>query len=365
MEGMGIDTTFYKGKRVFITGHTGFKGSWLTSWLIKSGAVLKGYALAPNTQPALFNILDIGNNIESVYSDISQINKLSKEVDSFKPEIIFHLAAQPLVRESYSDPHYTYNTNVLGTVNILEAARNCSSVRAIVAITTDKVYKNKERDSGYSESDEIGGYDPYSASKACCEIIIDSYRQSFLSKSSVLIVSARAGNVIGGGDWSKDRIIPDAVRSFSSGKKLQVRNPKSVRPWQHVLEPLSGYLMLGKYLLEGKSEFEGPWNFGPLEDDRMNVGELAELIARLWSKDATFEILKLDGQLHETKLLSLDINKARTKLNWQPSYNSGKALEKTIKWYSEYYKGTDMNELTRSQIEDFEKLSCQVEYSGT
>ncbi len=361
---MGLDPKFYKDKRVFITGHTGFKGSWLSSWLINSGAIVKGYALAPDTDPSLFNSLDISNKMECVYSDINDMQKVKEEVSSFKPEIVFHLAAQPLVRESYSDPHYTYSTNVLGTVNILEAVRNCPSVKAVVLITTDKVYKNLEKNSGYTETDELGGYDPYSASKACCEIVADCYRQSFFNKSSVLLATARAGNVIGGGDWSKDRIIPDAVKAFSSGNKLSVRNPGSVRPWQHVLEPLSGYLLLGKKLLEGKKEFEGSWNFGPDKNDKLTVGELAAIITDLWGGDAKYEAINLKDQPHETAMLSLDISKAQNKLDWYPFYNSKQALEKTIEWYKGYYNNNKIYDMTISQIESFENLKKPVEYSG-
>ena len=365
MEAMGLDTSFYKNKKVFITGHTGFKGSWLTSWLIYSGAIVKGYALKPDTDPSMFNILEIENKIENVFADINDLKKIKDEVSDFKPEIVFHLAAQPLVRESYSDPQYTFSTNVLGTVNLLEAVRNCSSVKSLVIITTDKVYKNHEKAEGYKENEELGGYDPYSASKACCEIVADSYRQSFFNKSEVLIATARAGNVIGGGDWSKDRIIPDAVKAFSIGEKLKVRNPDSVRPWQHVLEPLSGYLMLGEMLYKRKKKFEGAWNFGPEKNDKLNVGELAEIITKSWSSNASYETVKLKDQPHETSLLSLDISKAKSELSWSPVYNSKEALEKTIEWYKDFYSGSkDMCEKTIEQVSQYEELTKSVEHTG-
>ena len=363
MESMGLNTSFYKNKKVFITGHTGFKGSWLTTWLLNSGAIIKGYALQPDTTPSMFNVLELDNKIENVFADINDVKRITKEISDFKPEIVFHLAAQPLVRESYAKPQYTFATNVLGTVNLLEAVRNCASVRSAVIITTDKVYKNFEKAEGYKESEELGGYDPYSASKACCEIVTDSYRQSFFNNSHTLIATARAGNVIGGGDWSKDRIIPDAVKAFSSGEKLTVRNPDSVRPWQHVLEPLSGYLMLGEKLYNGEKEFEGSWNFGPEKNDKMNVGKLAETITEFWGDNASYEEIKLNGQPHETVLLSLDISKAKSKLSWTPSYNSKEALQKTIQWYKSFYTGTaDMLRMTSDQIMQFENSKDLIEH---
>ena len=273
---------FYSGKRVLVTGHTGFKGSWLTLWLTIMGAKVLGYALEPNTDPSLFNVLNLQKDIDHVIGDIRDFEKLREVITEFKPEIVFHLAAQPLVRLSYREPRLTYETNVMGTVNLLEAIRQTKSVRAVVNVTSDKCYENKEWVWGYREIDPMGGYDPYSSSKGCSELITAAYRNSYFKNTEAAVASARAGNVIGGGDWAEDRLIPDIVRSLSQGKQIIIRNPKATRPWQHVLEPLSGYLLLGKLLYEKGQEFAEAWNFGPSDSSVMTVEEIVKKSIEIW-----------------------------------------------------------------------------------
>ena len=343
--------TIFKNKKVFVTGNTGFKGSWLFVLLQQLGANVFGYALAPATTPSHYQLLKIN---ETCIADINETDKLFKAIDDVKPEIIFHLAAQPLVRESYVNPLYTYQTNVIGTLSLLEAAKKCSSVKAIVLITTDKVYENKEWERPYTETDELGGYDMYSSSKACCEILISSYRNSFFNinsykkEHSVLIASARAGNVIGGGDWSPDRLLPDIVKAAAKNEKVQIRNPKAVRPWQHVLDCLYGYLLLGARLLNEETAFSGAWNFSPYSSEAKNVQEIAAIAKQSW-QNIDIEFGTPPENYHEAGLLILDNNKAVEKLQWKPIWNTTQAVQQTIEWYKQFYINNEVISLLQVQ----------------
>lgn len=346
----------YKGRRVLITGNTGFKGSWLTLWLIKLGANVLGYSLEPPTVPSLYETLNLKNEVNQIIGDIRDFDKLLETIKQFKPEIIFHLAAQPLVRRSYKEPRLTYETNVMGTINLFEAIRFCDSVRVVVNITTDKCYENKEWVWGYRETDPMGGHDPYSSSKACSELVTSAYRRSFFEKSGVAVASARAGNVIGGGDWAEDRLIPDIVRSLSIGKEIVIRSPNAIRPWQHVLEPLYGYLLLGmKLFIEGK-KYAQAWNFGPDESDTMNVESVVRKSIELWG--AGSYRIENSEQLHEANMLRLDVSKAHILLGWKPRTNVKKALEMTINWYKKFYSNERelMKNYTENQLLHFTEL---------
>ena len=343
----------YKNKKVFLTGHTGFKGSWLALWLTRLGAEVCGYSLSPNTNPSMFQKLDIGNKIsKSIIGDILDSEKLEKAISDFQPEIIFHLAAQPLVRLSYSEPLLTYQTNVIGTLNVLEAARKCSSVKAFVNVTTDKCYENKEIQRGYREDDPMGGYDMYSSSKGCVEIMSSSYRRSFL-KDGYAMATARAGNVIGGGDWALDRLIPDCIRGINDGIDIEIRNPVAVRPWQHVLEPLSGYLLLGQKLLEDGQKYADGFNFGPNEESVLTVAEVAKKVTEFYGKGKV--IVGEKSPLHEAGLLMLNIEKAEKILGWTPTYNADDAIKNTVDWYKKFYSNQEnMLNFTIKQIEEYE-----------
>ncbi|MEW6671041.1 MAG: CDP-glucose 4,6-dehydratase [Thermodesulfobacteriota bacterium] len=335
----------YQGRRVLVTGHTGFKGSWLTLWLSQMGAKVTGYSLKPATEPNHFNLLDLG--INSIIGDIRDAENVKYTFKEQQPEIVFHLAAQAIVRASYKDPVETFTSNVMGTINVFEAVRNCDSVKAIVNVTSDKCYENKEWPWGYREIDPVGGYDPYSASKGCAEIITNCWRHSFfnsskhLSANSTLIASARAGNVIGGGDWAPDRLIPDMVRAVSRNEKVQIRNPESIRPWQHVLEPLSGYLLLGQKLLEGQKECAKAWNFGPSDDKNLSVGEVVGLVKRAWP-EVNYEIQQKTDYPHEAGMLKLDSSKARLKLKWNTVWDVETAIVLTIEWYKKFYESNNV-----------------------
>ncbi|MCD8024217.1 MAG: CDP-glucose 4,6-dehydratase [Candidatus Gastranaerophilales bacterium] len=344
----------YKEKRVFLTGHTGFKGSWLALWLAKLGAKVYGYSLCPNTEPSMFNELNIADKIyKSAIGDILDDTALEKAMQDFQPEIIFHLAAQPLVRLSYTEPVLTYKTNVIGTLNVLMAARKCPSVKAFVNITTDKCYENKEINRGYREDEPMGGYDMYSSSKGCVEIMSSSFRRSFLQEGYSM-ATARAGNVIGGGDWALDRLIPDCVRSINAGQKIEIRNPAAVRPWQYVLEPLSGYLLLGQKLLEEGKKYSESFNFGPNENSVLRVAEVAKKVTEFYGRGEVV-VHKYDN-LHEADLLMLNIEKAKKVLGWTPAYSANQAIEKTVEWYKNFYaKNTDMYKFTVNQIENYEE----------
>jgi CDP-glucose 4,6-dehydratase len=346
---------YYRGKKVFITGHTGFKGSWLSAILYLAGAEIKGYALAPEHPYDVFHRLGPVTGIESVIADIRQREKLSQELRSFQPDYIFHLAAQPLVRRSYAIPAETFEVNAVGTANLLEAVNGLAQPCTVVAITTDKVYENKEQDILYREDDALGGYDPYSASKACTELVVQSFRNSFFNITRFdahhkAIAVARAGNVIGGGDWSEDRIIPDIVRSLQQGRPVDVRNPHAVRPWQHVLEPLTGYLLLGGLLNENAAAFSTAYNFGPHPEDHLTVKELVGLAVAQWGSGSWVDISG-GGQPHEAGLLKLDISKAINQLHWRPRLNATQAIQWTIGWYRQ--PAEEQAAFTLQQIKNF------------
>lgn len=342
----------YKNKRVLLTGHSGFKGGWMSLFLKELGADVMGYSLPPNTEPSMFNVCNIKNDVKTVFNDIRNENMLCNTMELFKPDIIFHFAAQPLVRTSYEEPKLTYETNVMGTLNVYEAARKCSSVKAIVCITTDKCYENKEWEYGYRETDPMGGYDPYSSSKGCVELLTSSYRNSFFNKEGINIASVRAGNVIGGGDWAKDRLIPDFIRAVSENKNIIIRNPLATRPWQFVLEPLSGYLLVGEKLLEDKKEFNTAWNFGPNDSDIISVKDILDKSIYFMGK-GNYQVDK-SSQPHEANLLKLDISRAINRLKWRPVYDVDTAIEKTISWYKAYYnKDTNMKNFTLYQIKEY------------
>lgn len=347
----------YKNKKIFITGHTGFKGSWLSLWLNLLGAKIYGYSLIPNTNPNHFEIIKLQDKlVQNYFADINDLKKIEEAMMESDPEIIFHLAAQPLVRYSYKNPLETFQTNAMGTFNILNCARKLKNLKAIVIITTDKVYENKEWLWGYREDEPLGGYDPYSASKACAEIITNSMRQSFFNVEKfrqthqVLIASVRAGNVIGGGDWSEDRLIPDIIKGANESKATIIRNPDSIRPWQHVLEPLCGYLALGEKLLKGEKEFATSFNFGPNNEGDLSVKDVLKLATSFWNK-ISYEIQVDLNAPHEANLLMLDISKARKMLGWKPVLNSSQAIEWTIKWYKEFYENNKV--ITEKQLENY------------
>ena len=345
----------YKNKKVFLTGHTGFKGSWLALWLTKLGADVCGYSLAPNTTPSMFKSLDIEHKItKSVIGNILDFDNLTKTINEFQPDFVFHLAAQPIVRLSYSEPIMTYETNVIGSLNVLEASRRCPYVKVFVNVTTDKCYENREINRGYKEDEPMGGYDMYSSSKGCVEIMSSSFRRSFLQDAgSMAMATARAGNVIGGGDWAQDRLVPDCVRYINEGQKIEIRNPIAIRPWQHVLEPLSGYLLLGQKLLEeGKKCAEG-FNFGPNEESVLKVADVAKLVTEFYGRGDV--VVHKRDNLHEANLLMLNIEKAENVLGWVPTYSANKAIYETVDWYKHFYdKDTDMYRFTMSEIEKYE-----------
>ena len=346
----------YKDKKVLLTGHTGFKGSWLSLWLTKLGAKVCGYSLEPNTTPSMFDSLNIEDNIyQSHFGDILDIEKLRKIIIDFQPDIIFHLAAQPLVRLSYSEPLLTYKTNVIGTLNVLEVAKHCNSVKAFVNVTTDKCYENKEINKGYKEDAPMGGYDMYSSSKGCVEIMSSSFRRSFLQdENSMAMATARAGNVIGGGDWAKDRLIPDCIRSINQNIDIEIRNPIAVRPWQHVLEPLSGYLLLGQKLLEEGHKYAEGFNFGPNEESVLTVAEVAKNVCEKYQKGNV--VVGEKSPLHEANLLMLNIEKAKEVLGWEPTYTADIAIKETVDWYKHFYsEDCDMYEFTMIQIKKYEE----------
>ena len=363
MEDMVTNNLFeaYKGKSVFVTGHTGFKGSWLTYALCKAGAIIKGYSLDPDTNPSLYNLIEESISIESVIGDINDSSKLEKEIVDFQPDFIFHLAAQPLVRKSYKEPLNTFSTNIIGTANILNALIKLEKPCSVVLITTDKVYENKEWHYPYRETDRLGGYDPYSASKACAELVINSYSQSFFNPSKFDlhkkgIVSVRAGNVIGGGDWSEDRLIPDIAKSINENNAIIIRNPNAVRPWQHVLEPVFGYLQLGVFLANNPIKYGGAWNFGPANADNLPVIKIAEQAIKIWGK-GTINLQINPNAPHEAGLLKLDISKAINDMKWQPKMNTSMAIERTISWYKSFYEGTaTAAELLEADINYYQSL---------
>lgn len=348
-----VNSEFWKGKKVFLTGHTGFKGSWLSIWLNLMGAVVKGYALKPATNPNLFTIADIQALVKSDINDIRDYAELCNSISRFSPDIVFHMAAQPLVRTSYAKPLETFQTNVMGTANLLEAVRQCSSVKAVVNITTDKCYENNEWIWGYKETDPMGGIDPYSSSKGCSELVTTSYRESFLRSSDIGVASARAGNVIGGGDWAENRLIPDILRAFEASNPVVIRNPHATRPWQHVLEPLSGYLLLAEQLFKNPDEFSQAWNFGPYEHDIRPVDWILDQMIYLWP-GASWKLDKNENP-HEAMLLKLDISKATTILGWMPTWELAKTIGKIIRWHKCWIEGSDMTVECINEINEFTK----------
>jgi len=347
----------YAGKKVLITGNTGFKGSWLTLWLESLGASVYGYSIDIPTRPSLYEIAKIA--IPMVWGDVSDVSEIARTIKKIKPDIVFHLAAQPLVRASYREPMETHRVNVMGSAAVLEAIRHCPAVRAVVMITTDKVYENQEQGLPFKETDPLGGYDPYSASKAAAEIMIASYRSAFLNpghykrKHRTLIASARAGNVIGGGDFAKDRLIPDCFRAFQTRKPVAIRNPQAVRPWQHVLEPLAGYLQLGERLLRGEVACAGPWNFGPLDHDAKSVKWVVSFLTKKWGQGAAFTIDQRKHP-HEANYLRLDITKARKLLGWRPRWSNETALAKVVDFHKAWQNKDLMSKVCLAQIKEYE-----------
>lgn len=362
---MKFDSEFYRGKRVFITGHTGFKGSWMCKLLINSGARVTGYSLEPQGEEALFRIMNIESQMDSIIADIRDLDKLKRAINEAKPEIVIHMAAQPIVRESYKNPVYTYEANVMGTVNILEAIRECESVKSFVNVTTDKVYLNKEWEWGYRENEELNGYDPYSNSKSCSELVTSSYKNSFFGGATgkmhngriVAISTCRAGNVIGGGDFANDRIIPDCIRAVKNGEKIEVRNPFSTRPYQHVLEPVVAYLMIAQAQYEDISK-AGCYNIGPDDNDCWSTGDLVTLFCDTWNKECAMElhaewINKFDNGPHEANFLKLDCSKLKKTFEWNPRWNIETAVKKIVEWTNEYLNRGNVNECMDRQIKEF------------
>lgn len=354
MVNLPITPTFWRGKRVFLTGHTGFKGSWLALWLQQLGAQVTGYALPPATTPSLFELAGVAEHMHSVLEDIRNPAALQQALDAARPEIILHLAAQALVSDGYTDPVGTYATNVMGTINLLEQARQLSDVRAIIIVTTDKCYENLESTHAYVESDALGGHDPYSSSKACTEIVAASWRRSFFTSGQAAIATARAGNVIGGGDWAPHRLVPDLLQAFTKGEEARLRNGQAVRPWQHVLEPLAGYLILAEQLWDDRSR-ACAWNFGPELEDCVSVAELAELLGRLWPGGGRHTI-QASPLPHEAGLLRLDASRAKQLLGWKPRWHLEEALHQTVEWHQTWLGGSSMGNFCRQQIERYSHI---------
>lgn len=353
-----MNQEFWEGKRVLLTGHTGFKGSWLSLWLHSMGAQVVGYALAPPTTPSLFEVAKVGQGIISIIDDIRDLERLRAVFAEHKPEIVFHMAAQALVRYSYIEPVETYSTNVMGAVNLLEAVRSTDSVKAVVNVTSDKCYENREWSWGYRENEAMGGYDPYSNSKGCAELVTAAYRNSYFhpekyNEHGVAVGSGRAGNVIGGGDWAEDRLIPDMMRAITNGKSVDIRNPHSIRPWQHVLEPLSGYLLLAQKLYEAGPDFAEGWNFGPNDDDAKPVQWILDTLTKSWGEGASW---KLDGgnHPHEAHYLKLDCSKAKSRLNWHPRWSLATAIDQICVWHKAHLVGADMKAICLNQIQQYQ-----------
>lgn len=357
LEGVVVSSSFWSGKKVFLTGHTGFKGSWLSLWLQQLNAEVTGYALEPPTNPSLFEVANVAEGMCSIIGDIRDDKSLQKAMQEAAPDIVIHMAAQPLVRYSYANPVETYSTNVMGTVHLLEAVRQTPSVRAVVNVTSDKCYENREWLWGYRETDPMGGFDPYSNSKGCAELVTSAYRNSFFNMEKyhehrVAIASARAGNVIGGGDWAEDRLIPDILRAIAEGRSVLIRSPYAIRPWQHVLEPISGYLLLAQRLYEDGVTYAEGWNFGPNDDDARPVRWIVEHIVQQWGDEAAWQLDQAD-HLHEAHYLKLDCSKAKSRLDWRPRLPLADALGKTVDWYKAYSKADDMRTFSLNQISDF------------
>jgi CDP-glucose 4,6-dehydratase len=352
---------FWQGKRVFLTGHTGFKGAWLSLWLQVLGARVTGYSLPPATRPNLYELAQVEEGMTSIFGDVRDAGFVSSALIAAQPEIVIHMAAQALVRFGYQNPIETYATNVMGTVNVFDALRACSSVRSVVCVTSDKCYENKEWMWGYRENEALGGYDPYSSSKAAAELVTSAYRNSYLRNQGIGVASARAGNVIGGGDWAADRLVPDVLKAFSERRAALIRNPDAIRPWQHVMEPLSGYLSLAEHLYEKPIEFEGAWNFGPNEADTKSVRKVVEKLADSWGGGASWNI-EIHPQPHEAHHLKLDISKASSQLNWQPRWTLDYALDQTAHWYRHCLYEKQARELTLEQIIKYQSPTMNISF---
>ena len=350
-----MNTDFWKNKNVFVTGHTGFKGGWMSLWLSRMGAKVTGFALDPNTDPSFFELVGIERDVQSHIGDIRNLSDLKKAITDCQPDIVFHLAAQPLVRLSYDEPLATLDTNVMGTANVLEACRGVASIKAAVVITTDKCYENQEWHWGYRENEPLGGHDPYSASKACAEIVTSAYRRSFFeTESRCLVATARAGNVIGGGDWSKDRLLPDILNDFSNGTAVTIRSPNAVRPWQHVLEPVAGYLTLAERLCsEQGKDFATAWNFGPPDEGCQSVQWIVNTMQELWGEGAKYSVTK-DPQPHEATFLKLDCSRAKDLLQWQPVWTLEETLDTIVHWYKAFNNGQDMRSQALNTLDQYE-----------
>jgi len=351
-----MNPSFWIGKRIFITGHTGFKGSWLSLWLQQLGADVTGYALSPPTVPSLFVSASVATGMHSILADIRDLEKLTMAMKKAQPEIVIHMAAQPLVRYSYQNPVETYSVNVMGTVHLFEAVRQTSSVRAVVNVTTDKCYENKEWPWGYRENERLGGHDPYSNSKGCSEFVSAAYRQSFfVPEGRVFLATARAGNVIGGGDWAQDRLIPDMLSGLLSGKPIMIRNPNAIRPWQHVLEPLRGYLSVAEALFNHGEPYAEAWNFGPEESDAKPVSWIADALVDFWGSGGSWQ--RSDSvSVHEAQYLKLDISKAKKELDWQPVLRLADALEWIIQWHKDVHLGENPREATMADITRYQMM---------
>jgi len=348
----------WDNRRVYLTGHTGFKGSWMALWLASLGAKVHGYALPPESQPNLFSVARVSECVEHEEGDIRNLAQMESSIAAFKPEVVFHMAAQPLVRRSYANPIETYSTNVMGTAHVLDIVRRVPSIRAVVIITSDKCYENRESLQGYREEDRLGGFDPYSNSKACAEMVTESYRNSYFpptrfAEHKVAVASARAGNVIGGGDWAQDRLIPDLVRGFLSGNPVAIRNPAAIRPWQHALEPLAGYIALAEHLMQDGSKFAGAWNFGPAEEDAWTVGRIADTLAGIWGNDAKW-VHEIAENPHEAGYLKLDAGKARAMLGWRPVLPIEQALGWVADWVMSWQQGESMQAFSLRQITEYQ-----------
>ena len=358
------DKEFWRGKRVFLTGHTGFKGSWLSLWLRQLGAEITGYALQAPTNPSLFEVCQLAELVDSHEGDVRDLENLCRVMKGAQPEVVIHMAAQPLVRDSYKIPVETYQINVMGTVHLLEAVRQNLSVRAVVNVTTDKCYENKEWPWGYRENEPMGGYDPYSNSKGCSELVTAAYRSSYFNplcyhKHRVAVATARAGNVIGGGDWANDRLIPDFIRAIEAGEPIHIRSPKAIRPWQHVLEPLSGYLRLAEQLYKEGPAFAEGWNFGPNEADAKTVEWIVRYLCKLWGRKDGYNV-DTGKQVHEAHYLKLDCSKAKQLLAWQPRWTLEEALQRIHEWVQRYQAGADMRAICLQQIQEFEKSEVKA-----
>lgn len=357
VENLEVRHEFWQGKRVLMTGHTGFKGSWLSLWLQSMGAQVVGYSLNPPTNPSLFEVAKVGNGMTSIIGDIRDLEKLRAVFTKHNPQIVIHMAAQPLVRYSYTEPVETYSTNVMGTVHLLEAVRSTPTVKAVVNITSDKCYENREWEWGYRENEAMGGFDPYSSSKGCAELVASAYRNSYFhpdkfQQHGVAIASARAGNVIGGGDWAGDRLIPDILRAITEGRPVNIRNPHAIRPWQHVLEPLSGYLQLAQKLYEEGAAYADGWNFGPNDEDAKPVQWIVEKLTQSWGEGASW-MLDAGEHPHEAHYLKLDCSKAKSRLDWHPKWHLEHTLGAIIEWHRAHRDGKDMRALSLKQIQQY------------